>query len=363
MDARPTLPSPRIVRESVAAMPTRVAQIMAGAPAGGAELFYERLSAALARAGDPILPVMRRNAGRAARLRAAGLAPLELAFGGPFDLRTTPRLRTALRRFAPRVAVAWMGRAAAFTPAGNWVLLGRLGGYYDLRRFHHCDHLVANTAELVDWIRRQGWPGARVHHLPNFAPDLSGSAPAFRAALGIPPDVPLLLALGRLHRNKAFDLLVRALPLVPSAHALIAGEGSERSALESLARAAGVADRIHLPGWQNDPAALLAACDMLVCPSRREPLGNVVLEAWSAGRAVVATAAAGPRELIMPGQDGLIVPLEDPGALADAINTLLGDPARTLMLARAGRARYETDFAEAPVVARWRTFLATVEKP
>jgi hypothetical protein len=342
--------------------PLRVAQIIAGAPAGGAELFYERLTAALACGGDAVLPVIRRNAQRAARLRSAGMAPVQLGFGGPFDVRTTPRLRETLRRFAPRVAIAWMSRAAQFTPKGEWVLAGRLGGYYDLRNFRHCDHLIGNTNNIVEWIRTQGWPAERTHLLPNFAPDLAGATPVLRSALGVPIGVPWVLALGRLHRNKAFDLLVRALGRLPGVHAVIAGEGPERAALESLARSVAVADRLHLPGWRPDTAQLLAGCDLLVCPSRQEPLGNVVLEAWSAGRPVVAAAAAGPRELIRSGEDGLLVTIEDAGGLADAMRCLLDDHTRAAMLARGGRARYETDFAEAPVLMRWRAFLANVEK-
>jgi glycosyltransferase involved in cell wall biosynthesis len=184
-----------------------------------------------------------------------------------------------------------------------------------------------------------------------------------RASLGVPDDVPLLLALGRLHRNKAFDVLVRALAHLPRVHAVIAGEGPERAPLQALAQAEGVGDRLHLPGWRADTAALLATADLLVCPSRQEPLGNVVLEAWSAHRPVAAAAAAGPAELITSSHDGLLVPIEDPIALADAIRAVLDDPDRAAMLVRNGRARYEADFAEAPVLARWRHFLRTVEKP
>jgi glycosyltransferase involved in cell wall biosynthesis len=336
---------------------------MAGAPVGGAELFFERVSVALKGAGDEVLPVIRRDAGRAGRLRAAGLAPAELSFGGAFDLFTASRLTRALRHFAPRVAVAWMSRAAHFAPAGDWVLVGRLGGTYDLRHFSRCDHLVANTTGLTRWILAQGWPLSRVHHLPNFAPDLAGAAPVPRATLGVPDGVPLVLALGRLHPNKAFDVLVRALSRLPRVHVVIAGEGPERTSLEALARAEGVSDRLRLLGWRSDAAGLLAAADLLVCPSRQEPLGNVVLEAWSARRPVIAAAAAGPSELIRPDRDGLLVPIEDKSALAKAIRALLDDPARATMLARNGRARYEADFAEAPVLARWRRFLCTVEKP
>ncbi len=332
---------------------------MAGAPAGGAELFFERLVLALHDAGDAILPVIRRDAGRAGRLAAGGLSPLQFGFGGALDLCTRLRVASALRAFAPRIVVAWMNRAARQTPRGDWVLAGRLGGYYDLRYYRRCDHLIGNTRGIVDWIRGQGWPAGRVHHLPNFAPDLSGARPAM---LPVPQGAPMVLALGRLHRNKAFDVLIRAMPLLPGVHVVIAGEGPERAALTALARGLDVQDRLHLPGWRTNQAALLARCDLLACPSRHEPLGNVIIEAFSAGRPVVAADAAGPSELISPDRDGLLVPREDPGALAAAIAGVLADPALAARLGRAGRARYETTHAEAPVVALWRTALAAMER-
>jgi glycosyltransferase involved in cell wall biosynthesis len=341
----------------------RVAQIMAGAPAGGAELFFERLSAALMRAGETVLPVIRRDPARARRLTALGLQPVQLGFGGPFDVLTGPRLSRVLERFAPGVAVAWMSRAARFAPSGRWVLVGRLGGLYDLRNFRRCEHLAGNTRGIVAWIRGQGWPDGRVHHLPNFVPEMAGAIPAARAELGVPDGAELILALGRLHRNKAFDVLIRALACLPDAHVVIAGEGPERAALADLARAEGVSGRVHMPGWREDTAALLAACDVLVCPSRHEPLGNVVIEGWSAGMPVVAAAAMGPVELILPGCDGLLVPTDDPPALAEALGAVLRDVPARRALGAAGRARFEAEFAEAPVLARWRAFLATVEKP
>ena len=336
----------------------RTAHIMAGAPHGGAELFFERLVMAQHGAGDAVLPTIRTDAARALRLAPAN--PLQLPFGGAFDLQTRPRLRAALRGFAPRVAVAWMNRAARFAPPGDWVLAGRLGGYYDLKYYQSCDHLIGNTRTLTRWITAQGWPAARTHYLPNFAPDLHAAPPE---RLGIAPGQRIVLALGRLHRNKAFDVLIRALPRLPGVHAVIAGEGPERDALQTLARGEGVADRVLFPGWRDDTAALLAGCDALACPSRHEPLGNVVVEAWSAARPVVAAAADGPRELIRPGEDGLLVPPEDVEALATSLRLVLDNGSFAARLAEAGRVRYLAEFAEAPVLAQWRGFLATVEKP
>lgn len=341
----------------------RIAQVMGSAALGGAEAFYERLVPALARAGEEVLAVTRRDAGRRARLLAAGITPVELGFGQRLDLLTGPRLAAALDRFRPEVVMSWMNRASAYAgrarrrPGVRWTLVGRLGGYYDLRHYRHCDHLAGNTRDLRDWLVRQGWPPERAHHLPNFAADLAGAAPA---ALPAPPGAPRLLALGRLHPNKGFDVLLRALALLPGAHLSLAGEGPERAALQRLAAGLGVADRVAFLGWREDAGALLAACDLFVCPSRHEPLGNVVLEAWSAARPVIAAAAQGPSELIRDGETGILVPKEAPEPLAAAIAGLLADPARAAMLGAAGRAEFARAHAEAPVLARWREFLRAV---
>ena len=97
----------------------RIANIIAGATHGGAEAFYERLTIALHRAGEAVLPVIRHDAARAVRLEAVGLAPVSLGFGGVFDLLTGRRLRAVLEGFRPDVAVAWMNRAARFTQIGR----------------------------------------------------------------------------------------------------------------------------------------------------------------------------------------------------------------------------------------------------
>lgn len=335
----------------------RLANIMAGAHHGGAEAFYERLTLALHGAGEEVLPIIRRDAERAARLAAGGLQAVELRFGGPLDILTRPRLGLLLKKYRPRVAMAWMNRAAGKTPQGDYTLVGRLGGYYDLKYYRSCDHLVGNTRDLRDWIVAQGCPPERAHYLPNFSADLAGAAPA-----ELPGAAPRLLAMGRLHRNKGLDLAIRALALVPEATLCIAGEGPEREALTALARDCGVADRVHLLGWRQDTGALLAASDLFVCSSRHEPLGNIVLEAWSASRPVVAAAAQGPRELIEDGETGLLVPVESAEALAGAIKAVLADPQRAARLAANGRKTFETSFAEAPVLAQWREFLHKVQR-
>ncbi len=338
-------------------VPLRVAHVMAGAAAGGAELFFERLCIAQAKSGLDILSVIRRDAGRLRRLTEGGLTPRELRFGGQADLLTRPRLNSTLRSFDPAVVVAWMNRAARFAPTGPWTLAGRLGGFYDLSYYRRCTHLIGNTHGLVAWMVRQGWPKDQVHYVPNFANDIGHVTP--KRPPEIPDDIPFVLALGRLHTNKAFDVLIRAIARVPGVHLMIAGEGPERETLETIARTERVTDRVHMPGWA-EPAGLIRACDLFVCPSRHEPLGNVVIEGFSAVRPVVAAASQGPRELIVHGRNGLLAPVDDDKMLAAAMQAVLADHALAHRLAVAGRATYERNFAPKPVLAAWADFLRHV---
>jgi glycosyltransferase involved in cell wall biosynthesis len=339
----------------------RLAQVMAGAANGGAELFYERMTSALARAGQDVLPVIRSEPGRAARLTAMGLAPVQFRFGGKLDWLTRPRLAGSLRRFQPDVAVSWMSRASAHLPRGSWVNVGRLGGYYDLKYFRACTHFIGNTRGIVDYLRVNGVPAQKAYYLPNFVTDFAGEEAASRAALGIPEGAPLLLALGRLHRAKGFDTLIQAMAKLPDVYCLIAGEGPERAALEQLVAEHGLGARVKLPGWRTDVGALLKTADVFVSSSRHEPLGNMVLEAFSATIPVLAAQAEGPSEVIHHNEDGMLVPVDDATALADAARAMLADATMRTQLAQAGRQRFVAEFAEPTVVATWLDVLKQIK--
>ncbi|MCC6468922.1 MAG: glycosyltransferase [Alphaproteobacteria bacterium] len=336
---------------------------MAGAAQGGAEAFFERLALALGRAGVEQRVAIRRDARRAAALRGGGVDAIELPFGGWFDFTTRPALKRAIAAFRPDVVLTWMNRASALCPAAGtalpFVQVGRLGGYYELKYYRRCRHLIANTEDILRHIVEQGWPRDRAHYLPNFV-DATRMAPVDRAGLSTAGDAFAILALGRLHRNKGFDVLLRALADLPRAVLWLAGAGPEEGALKALARELGVAERVRFLGWRDDAAALFAACDLFVCSSRHEPLGNVVIEAWAQDRPVVAAAAAGPAALIREGESGLLVPADDPQALAGAIRRAMNDPDLRRRLAAGGRSAYERDFTEATVVGKYRAFFDRV---
>lgn len=340
----------------------RVMQVMAGARHGGAEAFFVRLTIALAQAGVETRAVIRPVADRSAALTAAGVAVTELPFGGWFDLVTRPRLAAEIAAFQPDIVLSWMNRATRFVPKPDketrrrdFIHVGRLGGYYSMKYYRHADHLIGNTRDVVDYIIRSGWPAGRAHHLPNFAEEKI-APPVPRASLATPDHVPLFLALGRLHENKGFDVLLDAFALLPVGYLWLAGEGPERGALVSQAARLGIIDRVRFLGWRPDVAGLLAAADALICPSRHEPLGNVVIEAWAHNAPVVAAAAQGPEQLIEHGVSGLLVPCEDALALADAMATVALDKTLARNMAKAGRAAYERQFTKQAVVEQYLTF-------
>lgn len=340
---------------------------MAGAAYGGAEAFFARLVPSLQQAGVFQHAVIRRHSERAAALEAAGVPTTQLRFGGPLDLPTRWKLRHAIKSFRPDILVSWMNRATAACPRGSFVHVGRLGGYYDPKYYSACDHLIANTIDLVGYLVGAGFSRDRVHYVPNFVP-----APAkpeddqravVRASLQTPLEAPVVVALGRLHRNKAFDVLLKAMADLPDVYLWLAGAGPEADALMALAVELGITPRISFLGWRDDPSGILGAADVFVCPSRHEPLGNVVLEAWAHGVPAVAAASQGPRQLIRDGETGLLVAVDDWISLAAAIRRLINDATLANELAVSGHQVWERDFSEPAVVGQWLAFLRTIADP
>ena len=113
-----------------------------------------------------------------------------------------------------------------------------------------------------------------------------------------------------------------------------------------------MADRVRFLGWRTDRGALLAAADVCVLPSRWEPFGTVMLEAWAAGTPLVAAASQGPAALISDGVNGLLVPVDDAPALAAAMGRLIADPALKARLIERGRADYLGGYTREAVTRR-----------
>jgi glycosyltransferase involved in cell wall biosynthesis len=219
------------------------------------------------------------------------------------------------------------------------------------------DRVVGNSEAVVEFYRRNGIPADRLTMIRSGIGDEEPpriDRAAVRAGFGWPGDAPLLLFAGRLAPQKGVDDLIAAIDLVkyvlPDLRALIVGDGPLRAQLEVTARAFQLDGILRFTGHRDDVPTLMAAADLVVLPSLYEGLPNVVLEAMQFAKPVVATAAPGTTEVVVDGQTGLLVPLRDPPALAQAIRTLVRDPDLARRLGAAGRARVASEFRVATMI-------------
>jgi glycosyltransferase involved in cell wall biosynthesis len=337
----------------------RVLQVMGGARHGGAETFFVDLVTALHGAGIAQLAVICRNPNRAEILRSRGVDVVELDFGRWFDFVTKPALGRAISDYRPQIVQTWMRRATEACPSGEFIHVGWLGGYYKPEVFRTCDHVLGVTPDIVRHLRGANWPAERSHWLPTFAV-FEPAAPLRRADYDTPDNVPLLLALGRLHVKKGFDILLKAMCAVPQTWLWLAGEGEMRAELEQLAIRLGIADRVRFLGWRYDREALFATADVCVFPSRYEPFGTITIEAWANKTPLVAAASAGPAAVIRDGEDGLLVPVDDPEALSMAINRVLNDRTLAQSLVDHGWQRYVAEYTRESCVEKYRRFYAGI---
>lgn len=334
---------------------------------GGADRFFIRLVEALTARGHPTLAVTR-GGSPVARLLSPAVEQLHLPLASKWDLYSRWRLRRAIAGRDPAVVQTYMGRATRLTrlPAeSNAVHIARLGGFYKIAGYYeHAHAWIGNTRAICDYLVSEGMPAGRVFHIGNFVPAPrpveSAEREHWRTRLGLPSDAFVVFALGRLVAKKGFADLLEAWSTLPHSaegrplRLLIAGDGPERERLAAMTAALGLAGRVVWAGWQNDPTPFYALADAFVCPSRHEPLGNVILEAWQHRLPVLSTRNEGAAELVSEGRDALLAPLAEPAGLADGLRALIAmAPAERRALAEAGHATVQREHAEDAVVSAY----------
>ncbi|MGD9638943.1 MAG: glycosyltransferase [Alphaproteobacteria bacterium] len=337
-------------------------QAMAGAEHGGAEAFFSRLVCALHESGIQQHILTRPDEVRIKAMRDAGLMPIEAPFGGIFDFSTKFKFNHEINRFKPDIILTWMNRATKFCPyQKKAIVAARMGGFYNLKYYKNCDYIVGNTKDIVDYVVSNGWDKERVYYLPNFV-DGAQSEPVSREKLYIPKNAKVIFALGRFHENKAFDVLVKALAKLPEVYCIIAGDGPLRQKIEEIAKDYGSKPRIRFIGWQENVASFYAASDIFVCPSRHEPLGNVVIEAWAQKLPVIASDASGPVSLIENGKNGILFPVDDDAALVNAIKLLLSNKEMASNIAEHGYKSFAQNYKKEVVVKKYKNFFEEILK-
>lgn len=320
--------------------------VIAGAEQGGAETFFSDAADALAdRAVSQFVVTRPHNKFRLDRLASKDIPYKVASFNKFIRWPTQKIIREAANEFDPDIIQYWMGRAGTFAQKTRAKNIAWYGGYYKVRRFPHCTHHIGVTRDLARHIIDQGVPPQNVRTIHTYAV-YDVKDPVSRSTFSTPEEVPLLLALARLHPKKAIDILLKSLVNVPDAHLWIAGDGELKTELQDLAKTLGVDSRVRFLGWRNDREALLATADICVFPSRYEPFGTVTIEAWAAKTPLIAAKAAGPKAYVEHETNGLLVEIDDVDGLTAAINRLIANTDLQKQLIKGGTEAFDAQFTK-----------------
>lgn len=272
---------------------------------------------------------------------------------------STAGLVRAVRRLRPDLVHTHLVHADVFgaLAAGRGSLVStkhnddpfRTGPFKYVERLlaRRADRVICITDALARFHRvRVGLPATKltvVHYGLDALPEpWAGGA----AGPNLPEDARILLAVSRLTAQKGLDVALHALAAVrrdhPTAVLVVLGEGPERESLAVLAAKLGIADAVHLPGRVGDVGGWYRRADVLVHPARWEGFGLALLEAMLAGLPVVASRVSSIPEIVVDGVTGLLVPPDDPQALAAAVDRTLREPGD---LGTAGRRRAREEFS------------------
>ncbi|MGE5700854.1 MAG: glycosyltransferase [Arthrospira platensis] len=324
---------------------------------GGAERVLATLSTAAPSAGfrfevQVLLAAGSRRSVMEPVLEEAGVEVGYLSLRRLADPRALPRLVRAIRRSGCDVVHAHLEDAATLVPPA-----ARMAGRPAVCSFHHVavplgrreafkERLAvasANTGARVVFVSQAsiksfaevyGGPRANWCVVENGV-DLNAFStdPAvLPAALGVPVGAPVVSIVGALRGRKGHAVALRAWPAVlrafPDAHLLIVGDGPENESLHALASTLDIAHRVVFAGTRTDVALLIRASSLLLLPSQHEALPTTLIEAAACGRAVIATDVDGVPEVVIDGETGLLVAVDDVDALTGALLVLLGDEHR-----------------------------------
>jgi len=271
--------------------------------------------------------------------------------GGAF--RWLGRFATFLRRESPDVVLSFMwftnavtllsrlvsGARCRFIVSERMTVIGSDEGFVAefLRRisirmlYPTAERIVCNSSAMRrHFVDRFRIPENKVVSIPNPVEieEIRRKSGQSGTGMQLPGNMPVVVGMGRLSREKGFDILIRAAGKSSvSFHLLLVGEGKEKESLGRLVRSLGISERVTFAGYRSNPYPYLGLASVFVLPSRYEGFPNSLVEAMALGLPCIATRCpTGPEEIIVDGETGLLVPVEDPEATARAIDRLLEDP-------------------------------------
>lgn len=351
----------------------RVMMVITPRRFSGAERMVVWQSQGLRDRGHEVLVVCKPNAPLQAALAAAGIPCRPLGISGKGNLLAPFRLAKVAREFGADIIHTHLSTASLWGSfAGKIARVPVVAEVHALNSktcFVYADLIVTCSAGVRDHLVAQGVPPERVEVLYNGLPperfqNLKPIA-ALQAELGLQPGQPVIGVVAHLSEKKGHRHLIAALPELrrrfPGLVCLLLGEGALRSELAAQAEALGVGSAVRFLGFREDAVAVMQVMDVVVLPSvAKEGLGVALIEAAFLGKPTVGSDCPGIKEVIVPGETGLLVPPGDSEALAAALVRLLEDASLRHRLGDAGRDRADRLFTLAAMVSRAETIYGQV---
>jgi hypothetical protein len=326
---------------------------------GGAEAHFLRFCLEMEKREEVrIIVAVRKGSWLAKQLKKSSLTVYELQFLGRWDLLTRLRLRLIAQREQVQIAQCWMSRAASLMPRVDGTLnLGRLGGYYSLKNFTSMHWLVGATEDLAKHIRDHGQTAERTVVIPNFVnppqPEDSDTSTRLRHQLQL-KDKRVIFTPARLHPVKGLDTALKALSILPRDYVyILAGKGPEEANLRQQIAQLQLEDRVHLVGWTDNISQYCWVSDLFLVPSRHEPFGSVLLEAWSHQRPLISSDSQGATAITRHGHTALIFPKDDAAALSQAVMQLGEDVSLAQSLVQNGHKKYQQHYTADSVISAY----------
>ena len=291
-------------------------------------------------------------------------------------LKRRGMLRDAIVDYKPDVLISFIDRTnlqILFALVGSGIPLivseridpryYRIGCSWSLARrilYPFSSAIVVQTSSVIAWANKIA-PRRKVRVIPNFVRKLPEP---YDMSVQAEQSQRIMLAVGRLDKQKGYDLLIRAFARVDAKRKgwrlVILGEGPERSNLWRLAEDLGIHDAVAMPGIVKEPAEWMHKADLFVLPSRYEGFPNALLEAMACGCAVIAAdCPSGPAEIIHNGVNGLLVPREDITALSAAMDRLMQDEELRVNLGKQA-IEINSRFSRAKIMAQWDDLIESV---
>lgn len=333
-----------------------ILNLMLGKGRGGLEQAALDYAEALALANRKAVTIVSPEAWALTALAGSGITHETMPNFSAWDPIAAYHLRRRAKRLGARAIICHGNRALGLSLRAlkGHVPIIAVAHNYSTRHFAKADACFAITEHIAQHLRLDG--AHNISLMPNM--------------VRIPADIerpqsntpPVIGCMGRMVAKKGFRTFVDACAILRNRNvpyrAILGGDGDEAEAIDNLIRGYGLESQVTRIGWVKDKAPFFESLDLFVLPSHHEPFGIVLIEAMSAGVPVISAKAEGPSEIITSGKNGLLVPIKDAEALAEALAELLAAPERARQLAEVGRAHVSEQYSPTAMANRLQTALA-----